>query len=176
MKTKLITAVLLIVSAAAMAEFDAHSKTRFVTSRYKGRIYESCITADQFDKMPAWDSTGKKPIPVSPGRAISLARAVFEKHVPKAERHNWVISHVELRHYDDVWPPRAYVEVRKQKWYYVVTFWNKTNPTVAALPTPPEIKAKQEEFNIFVLLSGEVSNPAPRVTKNDSEQTPERDK
>ena len=169
MRTLLATIVSTLVLVEATAQVDYPSKTRFITSLYKGVIYESCITAEMFDKIPVWDPLSQKPIPISPEQAIQMARSVLEKHVPERDRANWTLARVDLQHYDLVYPPKAYFEAGQQKWYYVVHFWNKSNPEVAAFPTPAAIRAKQEEFNIFVLLSGEACNPIPRGKQNDSE-------
>ena len=170
MRIFLVFAIALLAHAAEVGQFDDSPQACF-TSRYKGRIYESRITGKQFEKMPAWDAMGQKPIPVSPGQAIRLARAAVERHVPEAERRDWVLTRVEFNPYP-CYPPRAYIEVREQKWYYLVCFWNKNNLDSSEFPTPPEMEAKQEQFNIFVLLSGEACEPVLRQEKKDAEQPP----
>jgi hypothetical protein len=157
------------------APLDNIAKTRSITSRYNGETYESCITPQQFDAMPSWDPMGHTPIPVDPGRAIRLARAIFEQRVPETERRNWVLARVELLHDGARRPSGGYVEAGAQKWHYVVHFWNTMNPEVATFPTPPAIRAKQDELNIFVLLSGEACKLVARPRKQAARDVPVRE-
>ena len=167
MRTVAAISIILLIGITKLAPPEGRS---YITSRYNGIIYESCITDEQCDKMPAWHPLTGRPIPVSPGRAIRLAQSVLEKHVPKRERSNWILKRVQLMHFHDALSPKAYAEEGEQKWYYVVHLWNKTNPEVAESPTPRAIRAKQEEFNIFVLMSGKACEPIPREReKRDSE-------
>ena len=163
--------VLFDMMAKAAAEVRyAIANRLWMTSRYKGHILESCVTGKQFDGIPPWDPMASEAVPLAPEKAILLARSVLEEHVPKPERENWILKEVGLRHFSEVWPPTAYADAGKQKWYYVVLFWNKNNPEVAAFPTPPEVRAKQDEFNIIVLTNGEVCKAVPREASDKESQ------
>ncbi len=161
--------------AAAFRQAERGNRL-YMTSRYKGEIYEACVTGEQYRRMPLWDPTVEKRVPLSPERAVKLARVVLEEFVPRRERSDWILKHVELRHFNEFWPPRSYQEAGKQKWYYLVHFWNKTNPKVATIPPPPAIREKQDEFNIIVLMNGEVCKPILRMPeKRQSARPPQRD-
>ena len=122
----------------------------WITSVYKGKIYESCLSAEQFKRMPVWDPFGAREMPLSPGKAIQLARSTFEEVVPKNERSNWLLKHVELKAFDVSQP---YERAGPKKWYYIVHFWDKRNP-VFAEPTPA-ITRKHEVFHLIVPMDGE---------------------
>ncbi|MCG2711418.1 MAG: hypothetical protein L6416_03730 [Candidatus Omnitrophica bacterium] len=157
---KLLTIILILF---IVCEASAENKL-YITSRYKGKIYESCITSEQYERALSWDPMVEESIPLSPEKALQLARVTLEEFVLQQERLNWLLKQVELCHFDEVWPPKAYQKAGKQKWYYVVHFWDKRNPEVALIPTPPTIKEKQDEFNIIVLMNGEACKPMPRET------------
>ena len=91
-----------------------------------------------------------------------MARLVLESHVAQGDRSNWILRYVKLEHFTEGYPPKDYARMGEQKWYYVVHFWNKNNPEVAAAPTPLAILEKQEVFNIIVLMSGKACELSPR--------------
>ena len=160
--------LLTFISNQAISENESEwtHATRGISSRYKGQNYVSNLRVEQYRKTPAWDPLNDEKEPLSPGKAVQLARSMLEEFVPKNERSNWALADITLSKFGSnaiylISSDRnGYETSGKNKWFYTVLFLNKANQYNAI--NDSKVEANKEYFRIIVLMNGECIKPVIR--------------